>query len=1113
METPYKRRKLEAVNLLPSDTDGSEDEHSDSVHATRVSEPDFAYVTQPTQILPTTLPQSSHEEQASQIQVLASSPPSIKQSQTPQETLANTIAPAGTSFRPPKAYLNRTSSSKDVDIINITDDETAQRHEMSSDDENESNSADIKPTLFSSRGAHGLERLKQIASDARYMSGSPSRSPQSNSNVNLANLPVNEGRRKPQSAEQAFRSLPTKSLHDVVKVNRGLSLAQIGDAQMQHKIKKMMEVAPSNSVAQCRDALIKKGNNYQDALDHLFSLNGLAGLVDLTGSDNDGANRQESRPNLSSRQNWPAKHSIKPPVQKIHEKYSTQSKTRNLPQEQSRPAALPERRRRLVQGRKDSHAAFDLQDKDEDQPILKSQSPQAELSDSGFSETSDGSEADLEQAVLDFLNTCDLTNIMDTAGASEATASKIISRRPFSNLDNIRSLPKDNIGPKSRGQRTDRACESAVDKTLDMWRGYQAVDALIKRCEELARPLVEAMASWGTNAEHASPRERAVELSIPHRGHPLRDSGVGSPSSRSESPNLDGARDHGALVQSRNIGLHDQPSVMSKEIKLKDFQVIGFNWLALLFDHKLSAILADDMGLGKTCQIIAFLAHLFEKGISGPHLVIVPGSTLENWLREFAKFCPSLAVEPYYGSQSERPMIRERISTNRKDLNVVITTYTIAKMKDDQKFLKKLKPTCCIYDEGHVLKNSKSAGYGAYMGIQTDFRVLLSGTPVQNSLSELCALLGFILPSVFQEYTDDLEAIFSHKARTTDDQRSHSALLSMQRVSRAKSIMTPFVLRRRKDQVLQELPKKTKRVEYCIMSESQKRLYQLEKERARRLFTDGQTSGLSKASQNIMMALRKAAIHPLLFRSLYTNNVLSEMAKICLKEPEFAKSDVDLVYEDMTVMDDIELHLFCMRYPSTLSSYQLSDNEWMDSGKVKVLEGLLKTYKLRGEKVLVFSQFVQVLNILELVLETLQIAFFRLDGQTKIEERQTMIDQYHSDTEITVFLLSTKAGGAGINLACANKVIIVDSSFNPQDDIQAENRAHRVGQTSEVEVVRLVSQSTIEEDIHTLGLTKLLLDDRVAGAPGENNNDLEDQGKTALEDIVRSEIVKEAERK
>ncbi len=201
------------------------------------------------------------------------------------------------------------------------------------------------------------------------------------------------------------------------------------------------------------------------------------------------------------------------------------------------------------------------------------------------------------------------------------------------------------------------------------------------------------------------------------------------------------------------------------------------------------------------------------------------------------------------------------------------------------------------------------------------------------------------------------------------------------------------------------------------------------------------------------------------------------------------------------------------QFPRTMTPFSLQNDEWMDSGKVTKLTSLLRAYKEKGDRVLVFSQFTMVMDILEAVMETEEMSFFRLDGSTNMNERQPMIDQFTADPEITVFLLSTKAGGAGINLAAANKIVIFDSSFNPQEDIQAENRAHRVGQKREVEVVRLVTRNSIEEKIHALGETKLALDDRVAGVVADEGDDqkAKKQGAKIVEEMMIGEIKKEIE--
>lgn len=193
------------------------------------------------------------------------------------------------------------------------------------------------------------------------------------------------------------------------------------------------------------------------------------------------------------------------------------------------------------------------------------------------------------------------------------------------------------------------------------------------------------------------------------------------------------------------------------------------------------------------------------------------------------------------------------------------------------------------------------------------------------------------------------------------------------------------------------------------------------------------------------------------------------------------ESNPDIIFEELQLYQDYQCHHLALKYPGALKKFELKDREWMDSGKVQTLLELLKKYKANGDRALVFSQFTSVMDILGWVFDDHDIPFMRMDGSTPIAERQGLMDVFHSDTSIPVFMLSTKSGGAGINLACANKVVVFDSSFNPQDDIQAENRAHRVGQTREVEVVRLVTKHTVEEQIYALGVSKLELDKMVQG--------------------------------
>ena len=395
------------------------------------------------------------------------------------------------------------------------------------------------------------------------------------------------------------------------------------------------------------------------------------------------------------------------------------------------------------------------------------------------------------------------------------------------------------------------------------------------------------------------------------------------------------------------------------------------------------------------------------------------------------------------------------------------------------------------------------------MRFPAKFRLLLTGTPLQNNLKELAALLGFILPALFKERREDLEYIFKARARTTDD--DHSALLSAQRIARARSMMTPFVLRRKKHQVLKHLPSKTTRIEFCDMTETQWNLYNSHLDRARKAM-EARAAGVKsgKENANVLMDLRKATIHPMLFRRLFTDDKIKKMSKECLKESDLLDRDPALVEEDMSYYSDFQLHTFCEEHPTTMAKYDVASEAWMNSGKVAKLTELLLKYRENGDRVLVFSQFTMVLDILQAVMDTLQMQHFRLDGSTKIEQRQDMIDQFHEETDVTVFLLSTKAGGQGINLACANKVIIFDLSFNPQEDLQAENRAHRVGQTREVDVVRLVSRGTVEEQIYALGEAKLALDDRVAGEEGPAEAKVIQQDElTVMENLIKGTQIKD----
>ncbi|KAI9834721.1 MAG: hypothetical protein M1819_002806 [Sarea resinae] len=1080
-----------------------------------------AYVTQPTQIIdkPAQTPDSTTRK-SSVVQVAASSP--FRPADTTQTTvtapttssggiLANAMAPAGTAFRPP--FGIRRAPPKQP-VIDISDDDGPTYHaDSSSDDADTSKTADIKPSTFAKGGrtisggdgatdriedspSASLAKFQQITSQSFYNPGDKSNN-KSKSRGSTLSGSVFDSRNRDES-NKSSRTATTRPPNQGRQTGpakampvEDITIADITDYYLRQKIIKIRNVFPTLSITSCKTALLTKKGNFDDALELVASQLEHNQAMDLTLSDDERQGRQQ-RPGKTL-----AKQQVKAPIRSIQDKWSS---TQGLPAQTSPVRPTPKPRRKLVQGRKAPSSSAVESPK----PLptrTKSPVPDDEDSDSGVASLAE-EDTELDRKVLSFFNTCSAKDLADISNTTQEIASVILSQKPFSNLEEIRQITAETT-TNQRGKRkaTKRTIgDKIVDICVEMWAGYEAVDELVYKCEALGKPVAEEMKKWGFDVFGAARNGELEMVSL----EDARDSGVGTPSSSTTSADDEvdeQVKGSGRPSKGRSTRFIQQPSIMSKDITLKDYQIVGLNWLALLFEKNLSCILADEMGLGKTCQVISFLAHLYQTGIKGPHLVIVPGSTLENWLIEFQNFCPELVVEPYYGLQNERFGIRENIEANRDRINVIVTTYDMATNKDDSKFLRRQKPVVCVYDEGHLLKNSQSKRYEQLMRIPARFRLLLTGTPLQNNLEELAALLGFILPAVFKERAEDLKSIFKHKASTTDE--SHAALLSAQRIARAKSMMTPFVLRRKKHQVLKHLPKKTCLVEYCDMTEAQAAIYFHEQAEAREAIA-ARAAGKKPekdSSANVMMQLRKAAIHPLLFRRLYTDDLIRKMSRDSIKESKLRDSDPDIVYEEMEFMSDFQLHKLCEEYPTHLGAYALKNSEWMDSGKINTLAPLLRHYQAHGDRALCFSQFTLVLDILEQVLQTLDIPFFRLDGQTPIAARQTMIDEFNTTPSITVFLLSTKAGGSGINLASANKVVIFDQSFNPQEDVQAENRAHRVGQLRAVEVTRLVVRGTVEERILRLGGAKMELDDRVSGEGG-----LKGEGKSAKE--VEAEVEK-----
>jgi len=453
---------------------------------------------------------------------------------------------------------------------------------------------------------------------------------------------------------------------------------------------------------------------------------------------------------------------------------------------------------------------------------------------------------------------------------------------------------------------------------------------------------------------------------------------------------------------------------------MRDYQVAGLNWLISLHENGISGILADEMGLGKTLQTISFLGYLrFIAGITGPHLVAVPKSTLDNWKREFGKWCPEINVLVLQGNKDDRAeLIKERLVDEKFD--VCITSYEM--ILREKTHLKKFAWEYIVIDEAHRIKNEESSLAQMVRMFNSRSRLLITGTPLQNNLHELWALLNFLLPDVFGD-----SAAF-------DDWFSQQNADSDAVVQQLHKVLRPFLLRRVKADVEKSLLPKKEINLYVGMSDMQVQWYKKILEKDIDAVNGGAGTKESKTRLlNIVMQLRKCCNHPYLFEGA---------------EPG--------------------------------PPYTTDEHLVTNAAKMVMLDKLLKRMKAKGSRVLIFSQMSRVLDIMEDYSVMRGYPYCRIDGSTAHEDRIQAIDDYNKEgSEKFLFLLTTRAGGLGINLTTADVVVLFDSDWNPQADLQAMDRAHRIGQTKQVYVFRFVTESAIEEKVLERAAQKLRLDQLV----------------------------------
>lgn len=495
----------------------------------------------------------------------------------------------------------------------------------------------------------------------------------------------------------------------------------------------------------------------------------------------------------------------------------------------------------------------------------------------------------------------------------------------------------------------------------------------------------------------------------------------------------------GSLVGDNNL---DFPKPKAINADLLPYQLQGVQWIANLYKNGLNGILADEMGLGKTLQVISFLAYLLENGINGPFLIVGPLSTLGGWRDQFARFAPSIKVLVYYGSRDARKKLQNQLPPKN---TVVVTSFEMILRSFST--LGKIPWQYLIVDEGHRLKNVNSKLLRQLKKYHSSNRLLLTGTPLQNNLAELWALLNFLLPDVFT----DLEIFqqWFENGNNVDPENEESLVTSLH------DILRPFLLRRVKSEVGLHLPSKREYVIFSALSSCQRDLY--------RSILDG------RAREFVIEQILH--LRPAKRRKSSESEAQTELQVKQAKQELRLKSFANLV---------MQLRLACdspfIFWDPYIHKPLDSDIE-STSGKLQILGTLTK--KLKGHRILIFTQFTKMLDVLEDWAGWHGYNYRRLDGTTSHEDREELLDSFTEDSDIDLFLLSTRSGGQGVNLMAADTVVIFDSDWNPQQDLQAMDRVHRIGQNKPVLVFRLITGDTIEQDLLERADSKLELNNLV----------------------------------
>ncbi|ODV93204.1 hypothetical protein PACTADRAFT_61890 [Pachysolen tannophilus NRRL Y-2460] len=526
---------------------------------------------------------------------------------------------------------------------------------------------------------------------------------------------------------------------------------------------------------------------------------------------------------------------------------------------------------------------------------------------------------------------------------------------------------------------------------------------------------------------------------------------------------------------------------------MRDYQLEGMNWLITLYENGLNGILADEMGLGKTIQSISLLAFLYEQGIKGPFLITCPLSTVSNWCNEIKRFAPGFPVLNYSGSKEKRKIIREEYFHNlnsskpigRKSNQVETPAIIVASYEiiiRDSKFLDKIDWKFLIVDEGHRLKNNNCLLLKELKKLRTSNRLLLTGTPLQNNLGELWSLLNFILPDIFHdvalfEQWFDFNSLQS-KLETDEDDEQTKALINVEiqksLISNLHTILKPFLLRRLKREAIKDLPPKREYIIYANLTQEQTLLYKAALKRnlkpvlLKHFFKEYLKINNFKLGDdkyienfiNLKLSSNVDTIDDIVkpYNKEYEKYMKLDKLWFQVKRDIDAKKLQNLMMQLRLICDSPYLFFF-----PWIDETKMTDDLIKNSGKLAILDQILPKLLSNNHKVLIFSQFTKMIDLIQDFCDYNNIKSARIDGSTDQETRAEEISSFNKSLKYQVFLLSTRAGGLGLNLVGADTVILFDSDWNPQVDLQAMDRAHRIGQTKPVIVYRMAMINTVEQ--------------------------------------------------